>query len=88
MDGSNLEATEKRLSIVFDERNCPKQGADRAEQAQAIGCDYATAAGLLEDDIEKPSPCFLPRGLTNIRVCDIIQSRKIAVYKRHKYLTK
>ena len=41
---SNLKAKRKRLSIVFAMLFATKQGADRAEQAQAIGCDYATGA--------------------------------------------
>ena len=40
--GSNLKAKRKRLVIVFATLFATKQGADRAEQAQAIGCDYAT----------------------------------------------
>ena len=40
--GSNLKAKRKRLSIVFATLFTTKQGADRAEPAQATGCDYAT----------------------------------------------
>jgi hypothetical protein len=45
-DGSNLKAKRKRLSIVFATLFAAKQGADISEQAQAIGCDYATGADV------------------------------------------
>jgi len=47
--GSNLKAKRKRLSIVFATLYAAKQGADRAERAQAKGCDYATGAHVTEE---------------------------------------
>ena len=61
--GSNLKAKRKRLVIVFATLFATKQGADRAEQAQAIGCDYATGEScrlaFLGKHIEKhPKVCY------------------------------
>ena len=40
---NNLQPKRKGLSILFATVDGTKQGADRAEQAQARDCDYATA---------------------------------------------
>ena len=44
VDGSNLETTEKRLSIVFSKFLSPKQGALRVECIETKKGDYATRA--------------------------------------------
>jgi len=41
---NNLQPERKGLSILFAQVDSTKQGADRAEQAQARGYDYATDA--------------------------------------------
>ena len=55
--GSNLETKRKRLSIVFTRFLTAKQGAGRAEQAQAIDRDCATGAeGTEKGGRSKPLP--------------------------------